>query len=84
MALVAAGLDSVAIAGNLAIDVACVAVLTVTNLIVFGLEKFAALAFGRASTDTFVFEPHARRACVEVPVFTSLQRPTGMAAFGGQ
>ena len=78
MALVAAGLDSVAIVGNIAIDIACVAVVAVSNLLVFGLEKFATLVFGRASTDTFVFQPHERRACISAPVFTSLQRPTGL------
>lgn len=82
MALVAAGLDSVAIAGNIAVDITCVTVVTVSNLIVFALEKFAGLVFGRASTDTFIFEPHARRACINTPVFTSLQRPTGATAGG--
>jgi len=57
----------------------CVAVVAVSNLLVFGLEKFASLAFGRTSTDYFVFEPHARRACSE-PIYTSLQRPTGRTA----
>ena len=76
MALVSAGLDSVAIAGNLIIDVACVTVLATANLAVFGLEKFASLVFGRASTDTFDFEPHVRRTCIE-PVYTQCQRPTG-------
>ena len=76
MALVSAGLDSVAIAGNLIIDIACVTVLATANLAVFGLEKFASLVFGRASTDTFDFEPHVRRTCIE-PVYTQCQRPTG-------
>jgi hypothetical protein len=76
MALVSVGVDSLAIAGNIAVDVVCVTVLAVANLVVYCLERFAALAFGRASTDTFDFEPHERRHMLE-PVHTPLQRPTG-------
>jgi hypothetical protein len=76
MALVAVGLDSVAIAGNLVIDAICVAVVGGSGAVVFVLEKFAALVFGRTSADTFIFEPHARRTCTEA-VYTPLQRPTG-------
>lgn len=76
MALVSVGMDSVAIAGNIAVDVVCVTVLAVSNLVVYCLEKFAALAFGRASTDTFDFETYARRHMLE-PVYTPLRRSTG-------
>lgn len=69
-------LRSVAIAGNLVIDAICVAVVGGSGAVVFVLEKFAALVFGRTSADTFIFEPHARRTCTEA-VYTPLQRPTG-------
>jgi len=64
-------------AGNIAVDALCVSVFALSKLVIFGLEGFAALVFGRSSSDTFVFEPHARRAIISDPVYTPLQRLTG-------